>query len=90
MKAFLFPEELRCLLAENELRIQAIQATWEYRLEEARKEWEQQYAAVNQVETSRSLKSWEALPRLSFSDGGEGSVDMLDISGCFNSLDYNK
>nr|XP_016853085.1 PREDICTED: kinesin-like protein KIF28P [Anolis carolinensis] len=44
----LFPEELRCLLAENELRIQAIQATWEYRLEEARKEWEQQYAAVTQ------------------------------------------
>ncbi|XP_015263932.1 PREDICTED: kinesin-like protein KIF28P [Gekko japonicus] len=39
---------LRCLLAENELRIQAIQATWEYRLEEARKEWEQQYAAVTQ------------------------------------------
>ncbi|XP_060099840.1 kinesin-like protein KIF28 [Heteronotia binoei] len=41
-------KELRSLLAENELRIQAIQATWEYRLEEARKEWEQQYAAVTQ------------------------------------------
>lgn len=55
MKPFLFfPEELRCLLAENELRIQAIQATWEYRLEEARKEWEQQYAAVTQVAISGS------------------------------------
>uniref|UniRef100_A0A670ZBJ6 Kinesin-like protein 6 n=1 Tax=Pseudonaja textilis TaxID=8673 RepID=A0A670ZBJ6_PSETE len=39
---------LRSLLAENELRIQAIQATWEYHLEEARKEWEQQYAAITQ------------------------------------------
>lgn len=44
-----FAEELRSLLVENELRIQAIQATWEYRLEEARKEWEQQYAAITQV-----------------------------------------
>uniref|UniRef100_A0A8D0L8E9 Kinesin-like protein 6 n=1 Tax=Sphenodon punctatus TaxID=8508 RepID=A0A8D0L8E9_SPHPU len=44
----LLPEELRCLLAENELRIQTIQVTWEYQLEEARKEWEQQYAAITQ------------------------------------------
>ncbi|KAK9411839.1 Kinesin-like KIF13B, partial [Crotalus adamanteus] len=42
-------KELRSLLAENELRIQAIQATWEYRLEETRKEWEQQHAAITQV-----------------------------------------
>ncbi|EMP37483.1 Protein ELYS [Chelonia mydas] len=41
-------KELQCLLAENELRIQTIQLTWEYRLEEARKEWEQQYAAITQ------------------------------------------
>uniref|UniRef100_A0A8C6V6F7 Kinesin-like protein 6 n=1 Tax=Naja naja TaxID=35670 RepID=A0A8C6V6F7_NAJNA len=39
---------LRSLLVENELRIQAIQATWEYHLEEARKEWEQQYVAITQ------------------------------------------
>ncbi|KAG8123499.1 hypothetical protein E2320_018975 [Naja naja] len=42
-------KELRSLLVENELRIQAIQATWEYHLEEARKEWEQQYVAITQV-----------------------------------------
>ncbi|KAM5164707.1 kinesin-like protein KIF28P [Mantella aurantiaca] len=41
-------KELRRLLAENELRIQAIQNTWEMQLQEARKEWEQQFAAITQ------------------------------------------
>ncbi|XP_078503099.1 kinesin-like protein KIF28 [Lissotriton helveticus] len=41
-------KELRRLLTENELRIQAIQITWEHQLEEARREWEQQYAAITQ------------------------------------------
>uniref|UniRef100_A0A6I8SUP3 Kinesin-like protein n=1 Tax=Xenopus tropicalis TaxID=8364 RepID=A0A6I8SUP3_XENTR len=41
-------EELRRLLAENELRIQTMQITWEHQLQEARKEWEQQYAAITQ------------------------------------------
>nr|XP_060633107.1 kinesin-like protein KIF28P [Anolis sagrei ordinatus] len=62
-------KELRCLLVENELRIQAIQATWEYRLEEARKEWEQQYAAVTQerwmVETFPYIVNINEDPQLS-------------------------
>ncbi|XP_031758561.1 kinesin-like protein KIF28P [Xenopus tropicalis] len=33
---------------ENELRIQTMQITWEHQLQEARKEWEQQYAAITQ------------------------------------------
>ncbi|KAM4770961.1 kinesin-like protein KIF28 [Rhinophrynus dorsalis] len=41
-------KELRRLLTKNELRIQAIQMTWEHQLHEARKEWEQQYAAITQ------------------------------------------
>ncbi|OCT79973.1 hypothetical protein XELAEV_18026790mg [Xenopus laevis] len=41
-------KELRRLLAENELRIQTMQITWEHQLMEARKEWEQQYAAITQ------------------------------------------
>ncbi|XP_029452652.1 kinesin-like protein KIF28P [Rhinatrema bivittatum] len=40
--------ELRRLLTENELRIQAIQDAWEHQLQEARKEWEQQYATITQ------------------------------------------
>ncbi|KAJ6664741.1 hypothetical protein lerEdw1_006314, partial [Lerista edwardsae] len=55
-------KELRCLLAENELRIQAIQATWEYRLEEARKEWEQQYAAVTQISLWGLLEEARHIP----------------------------
>ncbi|KAF7254251.1 Kinesin-like protein KIF28P [Varanus komodoensis] len=59
-------KELRCLLAENELRIQAIQATWEYRLEEARKEWEQQYAAERwMMETFPYLVNINEDPQLS-------------------------
>ncbi|KAL7987513.1 hypothetical protein Chor_006432 [Crotalus horridus] len=62
-------KELRSLLAENELRIQAIQATWEYRLEEARKEWEQQYAAITQerqmMETFPYLVNINEDPQLS-------------------------
>ncbi|NXG27299.1 KIF28 protein, partial [Dromaius novaehollandiae] len=41
-------KQLQCLLAENERWIQSIQVAWESRLEEARGEWEQQYAAVAQ------------------------------------------
>ncbi|XP_064366247.1 kinesin-like protein KIF28 [Dromaius novaehollandiae] len=48
LKASLCSEELQCLLAENERWIQSIQVAWESRLEEARGEWEQQYAAVAQ------------------------------------------
>ncbi|XP_064411230.1 kinesin-like protein KIF28P [Latimeria chalumnae] len=40
--------QLHRLLAENELQIQAIQVFWEQHLEEARREWEQQYAAIAQ------------------------------------------
>uniref|UniRef100_K7FDE2 Kinesin-like protein 6 n=1 Tax=Pelodiscus sinensis TaxID=13735 RepID=K7FDE2_PELSI len=59
-------KELRCLLAENELRIQAIQLTWGYRLEEARKEWEQQYAAESQMmETFPYLLNINEDPQLS-------------------------
>ncbi|XP_063147390.1 kinesin-like protein KIF28 [Candoia aspera] len=62
-------KELRSLLAENELRIQAIQATWEYHLEEARKEWEQQYAAITQerqmMETFPYLVNINEDPQLS-------------------------
>uniref|UniRef100_A0A674IVG9 Kinesin-like protein n=1 Tax=Terrapene triunguis TaxID=2587831 RepID=A0A674IVG9_9SAUR len=66
---FPLPEELRCLLAENELRIRNIQLTWEYRLEEARKEWEQQYAAITQerrmMETFPYLLNINEDPQLS-------------------------
>ncbi|KAM4694240.1 kinesin-like protein KIF28 [Discoglossus pictus] len=41
-------KELRRLLSDNELRIQAMQMTWEHQLQEARKEWEQQFAAITQ------------------------------------------
>ncbi|XP_073401192.1 kinesin-like protein KIF28 [Dendrobates tinctorius] len=41
-------KELRRLFAENELRIQAMQSAWENQLQEARKEWEQQFAAITQ------------------------------------------
>uniref|UniRef100_A0A8C8R7D3 Kinesin-like protein 6 n=1 Tax=Pelusios castaneus TaxID=367368 RepID=A0A8C8R7D3_9SAUR len=62
-------EELRCLLAENDLRIRTIQLTWEYRLEEARKEWEQQYAAITQerwmMETFPYLLNINEDPQLS-------------------------
>ncbi|XP_072713835.1 protein ELYS-like [Ciconia boyciana] len=39
----------RFLLAENERRIRSTQVMWGSRLEEARKEWEYQYAAVAQA-----------------------------------------
>ncbi|KAK6490105.1 kinesin-like protein KIF28P [Huso huso] len=39
---------LRQLLSQNELQIQAIQALWQQHLEEARRDWEQQYADVTQ------------------------------------------
>ncbi|XP_038249894.1 kinesin-like protein KIF28P [Dermochelys coriacea] len=62
-------EELQCLLAENELRIRTIQLTWEYRLEEAQKEWEQQYAAITQerrmMETFPYLLNINEDPQLS-------------------------
>ncbi|KAH1173678.1 hypothetical protein KIL84_017517, partial [Mauremys mutica] len=61
--------KLRSLLAENELRIRTIQLTWEYRLEEARKEWEQQYVAITQerrmMETFPYLLNINEDPQLS-------------------------
>lgn len=42
-------EELRQLLAHNELQIRAIQTLWEQHLQEALKDWEQQYANITQV-----------------------------------------
>uniref|UniRef100_A0A4W3JS77 Kinesin motor domain-containing protein n=1 Tax=Callorhinchus milii TaxID=7868 RepID=A0A4W3JS77_CALMI len=42
------PEELRRLLADNELQMHDIQTSWEQRLEKARKEWEQQYVVISQ------------------------------------------
>ncbi|XP_062981482.1 kinesin-like protein KIF28 [Elgaria multicarinata webbii] len=88
-------KELRCLLAENELRIQAIQATWEYRLEEARKEWEQQYAAITQerwmMETFPYLVNINEDPQLSrvlkyfiqdgSSDVGQSSSNAIALRG---------
>uniref|UniRef100_A0A8C4WC53 Kinesin-like protein n=1 Tax=Gopherus evgoodei TaxID=1825980 RepID=A0A8C4WC53_9SAUR len=66
---FPLPEELRCLLAENELRIRTIQLTWEYRLEEARREREKQYAAITQerrmMETFPYLLNINEDPQLS-------------------------
>uniref|UniRef100_A0A670IE02 Kinesin-like protein 6 n=1 Tax=Podarcis muralis TaxID=64176 RepID=A0A670IE02_PODMU len=90
-----FQRRLRCLLAENELRIQAIQATWEYRLEEARKEWEQQYAAVTQerwmMETCPYLVNINEDPQLSgvlkyfiqdgSSDVGQSSSNAITLRG---------
>ncbi|XP_053158508.1 kinesin-like protein KIF28 isoform X7 [Hemicordylus capensis] len=88
-------KELRYLLAENELRIQAIQATWEYRLEEARKEWEQQYAVVTQerrmMETFPYLVNINEDPQLSgvlkyfIQDGssevGQSSSNAISLRG---------
>lgn len=53
----LFPEELRQLLTHNELQIRAIQTLWEQHLQEALKDWEQQYANITQVHTLRSVFS---------------------------------
>lgn len=47
----LSPEELRQLLTHNELQIRAIQTLWEQHLQEALKDWEQQYANITQVVT---------------------------------------
>ncbi|XP_074118683.1 kinesin-like protein KIF28 [Sminthopsis crassicaudata] len=41
-------KELEYLLARNQLHLQTIQITWEHQLEEARKEWEEQYRAITQ------------------------------------------
>ncbi|KAK5935092.1 hypothetical protein CgunFtcFv8_020482 [Champsocephalus gunnari] len=41
-------EELRQLLTHNELQIRAIQTLWEQHLQEALKDWEQQYANITQ------------------------------------------
>ncbi|CDQ81633.1 unnamed protein product [Oncorhynchus mykiss] len=40
--------ELRRLLTHNELQIRAIQTLWEQHLQEALKDWEQQYATITQ------------------------------------------
>uniref|UniRef100_A0A3Q1FXH8 Kinesin-like protein KIF28P n=1 Tax=Acanthochromis polyacanthus TaxID=80966 RepID=A0A3Q1FXH8_9TELE len=45
---FVCSEELRQLLAHNELQIRAIQTLWEQHLQEALKDWEQQYANITQ------------------------------------------
>ncbi|KYO23861.1 kinesin-like protein KIF28P [Alligator mississippiensis] len=62
-------KELQCLLAENERHTQTIQVTWESQLEEARKEWEQQYAAITQerrmMETFPYLLNINEDPQLS-------------------------
>lgn len=47
--AFACSEELRQLLSQNELQIRAIQTMWEQHLQEALKDWEQQYANIAQV-----------------------------------------
>nr|XP_046220448.1 kinesin-like protein KIF28P [Oncorhynchus gorbuscha] len=41
-------KELRRLLTHNELQIRAIQTLWEQHLQEALKDWEQQYATITQ------------------------------------------
>ncbi|XP_029932583.1 kinesin-like protein KIF28P [Myripristis murdjan] len=41
-------KELRQLLTHNELQIRAIQTLWEQHLQEALKDWEQQYASITQ------------------------------------------
>ncbi|KAK5600674.1 hypothetical protein CRENBAI_013044 [Crenichthys baileyi] len=41
-------KELRQLLTQNELQIRAIQTLWEQNLQEALKDWEQQYASITQ------------------------------------------
>ncbi|CAJ1048925.1 kinesin-like protein KIF28P [Xyrichtys novacula] len=41
-------KELRQLLTHNELQIRAIQTLWEQHLQEALKDWEQQYANITQ------------------------------------------
>lgn len=51
MCASVFLEELRQLLTHNELQIRAIQTLWEQHLQEALKDWEQQYANITQVNT---------------------------------------
>ena len=44
-------EELRQLLTHNELQIRTIQTLWEQHLQEALKDWEQQYANITQVQS---------------------------------------
>lgn len=50
-------EELRQLLTHNELQIRAIQTLWEQHLQEALKDWEQQYASITQVGWRMSARS---------------------------------
>lgn len=49
VSVFTCSEELRQLLTHNELQIRAIQTLWEQHLQEALKDWEQQYASITQV-----------------------------------------
>lgn len=48
-RIFVCSEELRQLLTHNELQIRAIQTLWEQHVQEALKDWEQQYANITQV-----------------------------------------
>lgn len=50
-------EELRQLLTHNELQIRAIQTLWEQHLQEALKDWEQQYANITQVTTKPQVSA---------------------------------
>lgn len=49
MRVCVISEELRQLLTHNELQIRAIQTLWEQHLQEALKDWEQEYASITQV-----------------------------------------
>ncbi|XP_075057053.1 kinesin-like protein KIF28 [Mixophyes fleayi] len=88
-------KELRRLLTENELRIQAMQMTWEHQLQEARKEWEQQYAAITQerhmIQSFPYLLNINEDPQLSgvlkhfiqegSSDVGQGASNEITMRG---------
>lgn len=52
---FVCSEELRQLLTHNELQIRAIQTLWEQHVQEALKDWEQQYANITQARACTEL-----------------------------------
>ncbi|KAG7465773.1 hypothetical protein MATL_G00157120 [Megalops atlanticus] len=82
-------KELRRILTHNELQIRAIQTMWEQHLQEALKDWEQQYATITQerrmMQTHPYILNINEDPQLSgvvklFIQEGEWDIGLSDNS----------
>ncbi|MBN3293030.1 KIF28 protein, partial [Polypterus senegalus] len=80
-------KELRQLLTHNEMQIQAIQTLWEQHLQEALRDWEQQYALISQerrmMQTFPYILNINEDPQLSgvikyFIQDGEWDIGLAD------------